>query len=71
MGAQLNAALTVAAEAVHAIIVDAGPENPNPLEWAKQPACWSRVRALRVEWPHGWTDSLITASERDRVVVVP
>ena len=65
VGAQLNAALTVAAEAVHTIIVDAGPENPNPLEWAKQPACWSRVRALRVEWPHGWTDSLITASERD------
>jgi hypothetical protein len=65
LGGNLKGALTVAAEAVHAIIVDAGPENPNPLEWAKQQACWSRVRALRVEWPDGWTDSLITASERD------
>jgi len=52
-------ALTVVAAAVHDVITDAGPENPNPLEWAKQPACWSRVKALEVGWPSRWLDSFI------------
>ncbi|MGH7641461.1 MAG: AIPR family protein [Candidatus Dormibacteria bacterium] len=60
----LISALTVASEAVHGIVVDAGPENPNPLEWAKQPACWSRVQALDMDWPSGWTEMLATAEER-------
>ena len=57
-------ALTIAAEAVHGVIVDAGLENPNPLEWAKQPACWSRVKTLPVSWPGGWKETLLTGEER-------
>jgi hypothetical protein len=57
-------ALTISAKAVHGVIVDSGAENPNPLEWAKQPACWSRVKSLPVPWPDHWLDTFLTASER-------
>jgi hypothetical protein len=62
--AELRSALTLAAEAVHGVIVGAGPENPNPLEWAKQPACWARVRALEIRWPREFVDTLLTGDER-------
>jgi hypothetical protein len=62
--AELRSALTLAAEAVHGVIVGAGPENPNPLEWAKQPACWARVKALEIRWPREFVDSLLTGEER-------
>lgn len=59
----LREALKVAARAVHDVIVDAGPENPNPLEWAKQPACWSRVQALELDWPDGWLQGQLTKAD--------
>lgn len=62
--ADLRDSLTVATRAVHDVIVDAGSENPNPLEWAKQPACWSRVKALDVQWPAGWLGTFLTAEQR-------
>jgi hypothetical protein len=63
----LRLALTVVSKAVHDVIVDSAAENPNPLEWAKQPACWSRVRTLGVDWPAGWLDTLLTSvQERER-----
>lgn len=58
-------ALGVAAEAVNDVIVNAGSENPNPLEWAKQPACWSRVKDLHVEWPERWLRGQITKAQVD------
>ena len=64
LSAGIRGALTIAAEAVHGVIVDAGLENPNPLEWAKQPACWSRVKTLPVSWPGGWKETLLTGEER-------
>jgi hypothetical protein len=60
----VRAALAVAAEAVHDVIVNAGTENPNPLEWAKQPACWTRVKALSIAWPEGWERTLVTTAEQ-------
>lgn len=63
--ADIREALKVAAKAVHDSIVDAGPENPNPLEWAKQPACWTRVQDLVVEWPSGWLKGQLTKAEVD------
>jgi len=60
----LRAALAVAARGVHDVIVDSGPENPNPLEWAKQPACWTRVKSLDVEWPTDWMNSMLNATEQ-------
>lgn len=61
----IRAALGVAAKAVHDVIVNTGPENPNPLEWAKQPACWSRVQALEVQWPVGWLRGQLTRAQVD------
>jgi AIPR protein/Abortive infection phage resistance protein N-terminal domain len=61
---ELKSALAVVSLAVNDVIVDAGPENPNPLEWAKQPACWTRVKALEVQWPTGWTATLITGEQQ-------
>jgi hypothetical protein len=61
----IRAALGVAAEAVHNVIVNAGPENPNPLEWAKQPACWSRVQAMQIDWPEGWLEGQLTKAQID------
>jgi hypothetical protein len=64
MPSELKAALTVAAKAVHDVIVDAGSENPNPLEWAKQPACWTRVKAIDVNWPAHWKEMLVTDEQQ-------
>ena len=64
MSEDLTAALTVASEAVHGVIVGTASEIPNPLEWAKQQACWNRVKALKVEWPAGWLDAFLSADEQ-------
>jgi len=55
---RLAEVLTVAAEAVHGVIVGSSSEIPNPLEWAKQQACWARVKSLMVAWPEGWQEIL-------------
>ncbi|MNL11989.1 AIPR protein [compost metagenome] len=60
---QLTELLTIAAEAVHGVIVGAASEIPNPLEWAKQQACWSRTQALHIDWPEGWLETLVTSAE--------
>lgn len=61
---RLAGALEVVSEAVHEVIVGTGSEIPNPLEWAKQQACWARVKRLDVAWPKGWFDSLLTGAEQ-------
>jgi hypothetical protein len=58
---RLRDALTIGSAAVHAVIVN---DVPNPLEWAKQQACWNRVRNLEVAWPEGWLDSLVPRDEQ-------
>ena len=55
--------LTVAAEAVHDVIVDTPPTHRNVTEWAKQQACWNRVARLRVDWPASLEDELLTRDE--------
>lgn len=61
-----QAALTVAAGRAHKVIMGDQVEIPNPLEWAKQQACWNRIKLLEVEWPKGWLESLL--SEEDHKV---
>lgn len=56
--------LTIASEAVHSIIMGVASEIPNPLEWAKQQACWNRVQSLSIDWPNDWRDTLITGEDQ-------
>lgn len=61
---ELRSALTIVAEAVHEIIVGVDSEVPNPLEWAKQQACWNRVKLLVVAWPQRWLAGLLSLDEQ-------
>jgi hypothetical protein len=62
----LRAALVVAAERVHTVIIGEQSEVPNALEWAKQQACWNRVKYMEISWPSGWFESLLTGeNQRD------
>ncbi len=70
--APLREALVVGSKAVHDIIVDPPSNIRNVTEWAKQQACWYRVAELKVRWPTGLRDVLLTkegrkALERERV----
>ena len=47
----LRESLRVAAKTVHDVIVDSPDSMRNVTEWAKQEACWNRVKLLDVEWP--------------------
>lgn len=60
----LKRALTIASKAVHDVIIGVSTEIPNPLEWSKQQACWSRVKILEVDWPKGWLNALMTGEEQ-------
>ena len=59
----LSHALTVAATAVHDVIVDSPATHRNVTEWAKQPACWSRVARLDVDWPANLDAELLTTEQ--------
>jgi hypothetical protein len=54
----LKQALTIAATAVHDVIVDSPPNMRNVTEWAKTEACWTRVSALAIDWPAGLLDTM-------------
>lgn len=60
----LKQVLAIASEAVYGVITGVTNEIPNPLEWAKQQACWSRVMELEVRWPADWLDTLLTGDEQ-------
>lgn len=53
------AALALVAEAVHDVLVSPPAGISNVTEWAKQQACWARVKALEIEWPGPWLDELV------------
>ena len=59
----LREALTVAAEAVHGVIIDTPDGMRNVTEWAKQQACWNRVMRLAVVWPSSLNAELITSTQ--------
>lgn len=47
----LQGALTAAADAVMEVVTKPVLTGQNISEWAKQQACWSRVKSLEVNWP--------------------
>ena len=57
-------ALGVAAKAARDVIVDSPESMRNVTEWAKQQACWERVRRLEVEWPQALELELQDATDR-------
>ena len=59
----LRESLTVAAEAVHGVIINPPSRMRNVTEWAKQQACWNRVMHLNVHWPTSLESELISISE--------
>ena len=36
----------------------------NVTEWAKNQACWNRVKGLEINWPEPWLDELLTGSDQ-------
>jgi hypothetical protein len=60
----LEKALAISAKAVKDVIT-----NPplgtvkNVTEWAKQPACWAKIKTLRVEWPTELRQILISKGQ--------
>ena len=65
----LREALVVSAKAVHDVIIDPPDGMRNVTEWAKQQACWSKVKRLRVDWPEALkADWSVQTSEPKRRV---
>ena len=60
----LREALVVSAKAVHDVIVDPPDSTRNVTEWAKQQACWSRVKRLHVDWPKALKADLVSLDDR-------
>jgi hypothetical protein len=60
----LREALRISATAVNGVITNPPSSSRNVTEWAKQQACWVRVRDLRVSWPESWLDQLSSRDEQ-------
>ena len=59
----LQETFSVAAKAVNDVIVDAPDSMRNVTEWAKQEACWNRVKQMDVEWPEALKGDLISSDD--------
>jgi hypothetical protein len=60
---QFEEAIRLAAQSVQEVLVNPPAGTRNVTEWAKNQACWSRVKALNLSWPKAWVKELITADE--------
>lgn len=58
------AALEIASNAANKVLTDPPAMTRNVTEWAKNQACWNRVRGLEINWPEEWLDELLTGSEQ-------
>ncbi len=63
-GSRLENAIIFAAARVHTVLVEPPPGISNVTEWAKQQACWERVRKLDFDWPEIFIAELISAEEQ-------
>ena len=60
----MEAALTLAAEKSHDVLIDPPQGLRNVTEWAKNQACWERVRTVVIAWPGSFWDELVSTEER-------
>ena len=66
--AQLRESLTFGAKEVHDVLVNPPTGVRNISEWAKQSACWDRVKQMEILWPDSLAETLIGAQEqKDKV----
>lgn len=63
----MQVALAVVAEQVNNVLINPPAGVKNVTEWAKQPACWTRVQALRIPWPAAWRTELLTRDEQEQL----
>lgn len=56
-------ALGQAADIAHEVLMDPASGYRNISEWAKQQACWTRVKAKKVSWSPTWVAELEDRSE--------
>ncbi len=59
----LEEALALSSKAAHDVIVNPPVGVRNVTEWAKQQACWNRVKAVNVDWPESLTSDLVGRGE--------
>ncbi len=59
----LRNALAAAAEAANSVVTSPVSAGQTITEWAKQSACWKRMRDLVVAWPEDFDGTLIMKSE--------
>lgn len=63
----MKQALVIASEQAHEVLTSPPSGISNVTEWAKQQACWSRVKALTIDWPAEWTAELIGKDEQKAI----
>ncbi len=68
LSAAFRDAISVAALAVHEVLVRPTGGISNVTEWAKKQACWERVRKLDVNWTRAFLDELISVEEQKEVI---
>ncbi|MCY3576377.1 MAG: AIPR family protein [bacterium] len=59
----IREALAAITKAVHDVIVDPPSNMRNVTEWAKQQACWNRVKMLKINFPKRLEEQLIDVAE--------
>lgn len=63
----MRQALICASEQVHDVLTSPPSGISNVTEWAKQQACWARVKALDINWPDQWLVELIGKDEQKAI----
>ena len=63
-GRAMENALAVAARSAYEVLIHPKDGVANVTEWAKQQACWARVRELEVDWPKDFRRELITLEDK-------
>lgn len=55
----LKKLLLKASQVAHDALTTPPPGSRNVTEWAKQKACWQRLKDERVDWPNGWLRQML------------
>lgn len=60
---EMEHALLIAARQVQELLIQTPDGIRNVTEWAKQQACWKRVREHALSWPRPWISQLVSKDE--------